>query len=167
MHICIYIFRLKNGSVLVPVPIYGAGDGRKPVGGGAEETKRSWASRLCRGEAETQAEEGTAGPHREPDEEARPHLHGKHPKHACSTIRCLKHGDRALSKVRVADRVARGANLQAPILLLHTHHFCCALNAAALQTTGVGPHQHWRQRDQRVQTAAGLVGRLLSAPLAP
>ena len=41
-----------------------AGDGRKPVGGEAGEATQSWASRLCRGEAETQAEEGSAGPHR-------------------------------------------------------------------------------------------------------
>ena len=39
-------------------------DGRKPVGGEAEETTQRWASRLCRGEAETQAEVGSAGPRR-------------------------------------------------------------------------------------------------------
>jgi len=59
-----------------------AGDGRKPVGGEAEETTQSRASRLCRGEAETQAEEGSAGPHRMRRRGRGSHLHGKRPEHA-------------------------------------------------------------------------------------
>ena len=41
-----------------------ADDGRKPVGGEAEETTQSWASRLRRGEAIMQAEAFSAGPRR-------------------------------------------------------------------------------------------------------
>ena len=39
-------------------------DGRKPVGGEDEETTQRWTPRLCRGEAEAQAEAGSAGQRR-------------------------------------------------------------------------------------------------------
>ena len=144
---------------------------KSPSGPEAEETTQRLAPGLCRGEAGTQAESGSVVSYAQSILQTRAEAAGRTCMESTQSTLVVQsvaeHGDRALSKVRVADRVARGANLQAPILLLHTHHFCCALNAAASQTTGVGPHQHWRQRDQRMQTAAGLVGRLLSAPLAP
>ena len=61
--------------------------GRKPAGREAMEQALSRASRKGRGEAETQTEEGSAGPRRAAGQARRgrgPKLHGKRPKHASS-----------------------------------------------------------------------------------